>query len=72
MRPGSSHRLADGTWLRLSPAATPEEVAAVVLAVQRRRADTRRAPSASRMPTWLRAGRREAMGGRPVHSPTDL
>ena|GEM_PF-6210103 len=67
------HGLADGATVRITGGeVTPEEVAAVVLALDAARAAERRSSEPRPEPAWLRAARRELLGGPPVASPTDL
>jgi Xaa-Pro aminopeptidase len=64
--------LADGTRVLVAGDPTEEETAAVLVALDAaRRAD---AAARTRRPraAWLRAARREAIGGRLVASPADL
>ncbi len=62
--------LRDGTRLVISGNPSPEETAAVVVALDR--ALERDDPRSQRRPGWQEAARREAVGGPLVRSPTDL
>lgn len=62
--------LRDGTRVEITGNPTPEEVAAVVIALDR--ALERGAGGAARRPGWQEAARREAVGGRLIRSPSEL
>ena len=58
--------------IRISGNPTPEEVAAVVLALDHFAAADSAAATQPRRPAWLEAARLEASGTRVVRSPADL
>ncbi len=62
--------LPGGTRLRIDGNPTPEEVAAVTLAVDRLLAEERQ--RATHRHPWQRAARLESVGGRIVRAPADL
>lgn len=62
--------LRDGTRLQISGNPTAEEIAAVVLALDR--ALESRGTGVPRRPGWQEAARREAVGGRLIRSPSEL
>jgi hypothetical protein len=65
--------LADGTRMRVRGAPTPEQVAALVVAVDATRAADRRADRPpARRPAWLLAARMEGVGGRPRAGAADV
>lgn len=63
--------LPDGTRMIVTGNPTPEEVAAVVVALDATAAADA-APRGARRPAWQYAGRLEAIGGRIVRTPADL
>jgi hypothetical protein len=62
--------LADGTRLVIRGNPSPEEVAAVVAALDQ--VTSERNAGSRRRPGWLQAARREGVGGRLVRSRADL
>lgn len=62
--------LADGTCITVSGDPTPEEVAAITLALDAVAAADGAGPA--RRPAWIRAARLEQTGGTPARSPADL
>jgi hypothetical protein len=64
--------LADGTRIRISGTPTPEEITAVVMALDQAAAADAARRRRPRPPAWQYAGRLEAVGGRIVRAPADL
>lgn len=58
--------------IRISGNPTPEEIAAVVVALDAAAAEDAASGRRSRRPAWQYAGRLEAVGGRIVRAPADL